>query len=170
MISTRESAESSVDPTKSTTSTQANVIVPSDSTLFKEYAPSVREKRPTTSILKPATVLLAKTPMSSTPRPPTPASASLNTSGSEEFAPTATPVNTMTHTLTDACANLDTSSSTDTASLFAPLVPLTSMENACAPAACPSTMANARAPRDVLFTLTGTRELSAVSVMLDTES
>jgi len=170
MISTKESAESSVDPTRSTTSIQASATVPLVTILFKEFALSALKMRLIMNILRPATVLLARTPRNSSQKPPTPVSASLNMSGSEEFAPTVTPVNIMIPTLTDVSANLATNSSMDTVNLSALLVPLTSMENACVPTECPSSKESVKTPRDVLFMLIGTRELSAVSAMLDTES
>ena len=159
-----------MDPIRSITSIQANVTVLLVTILFKEFALSALRMRPIMNILRPATVLLAKTPRNSTQQPPTPVSVSLNMSGSEEFAPTVTPVNTMTHTLIDVSANLATNSTTDTVNLSALLVPLTSMENACVPTECPSSKESVKTPRDVLFMLIGTRELNAVSAMLDTES
>ena len=76
----------------------------------------------------------------------------------------------MTHTLTDASANLDIESTEDTAKLSAQEEPGTSTENASAPTECQFTKENVKIPRNVLSTPTGTREVSAVSAMLDIES
>ena len=170
MISIKEFAESSVELIKFTTSTQENVIVLKEPTLFKEFAQNARLMKPTMSTARPVTPLLAQESMKSSQQPPTLVFANLNMSRSEEFVPTVIQVNTMTHTLIDASANQDTENIEDTVRHFAQEEPDISMENVSAPTVCPSTMENVKILRNVLSTLTGTRELSAASVMPDTES
>ena len=124
----------------------------------------------TMSTARLATPLLAQESMKSSQQPPTLVFANLNTLKSEEFVPTVIQVNTMTHTLIDASVNQDTENIEDTVRPLAQQEPDISMENVSAPTVCPSTTENAKILRNVLFTLTGTRELSAASAMLDTES
>ena len=155
---------------KFTTSTQENVIVLKEPILFKEFAQNARPMKPTMSTVRLVTPLLAQESMKSSQKPHTLVFENLNTSKSEEFAPTVIQVNTMTHTLIDASVNQDTNNIEDTVRYFAQEEPDISMENASASTVCPSTMENAKILRNVLSPLTGTRELSAASVMLDTES
>ena len=80
MIFTKESAELSADPIKSTTSTQENAIAPREPTLSKESVPPANPMKPTTSTAKLATPLLAQVSTRSSQKQPTPASVNLSTS------------------------------------------------------------------------------------------
>ena len=144
MISTKEYAESNVEPIKFTTSTQENAIVLKDTTLFKESAPNVKPMKPTTNTVKLATPLLAQESTKSSQQPPILVFVNLNMSRLEVFAPTATQDNTMTHTLIDASVNQDTENIEDTVRPFAQQEPDISMENVSAPTVCPSTTENVK--------------------------
>ena len=170
MISTKEFAELSVVLIKFTTSTQENVTVLKELTLFKEFAQNANPIKPTMNTVRPVTPLLVQESMRFSQQQPTLAFANLNTSKLEEFVPTVTQVNTMTHTQIDASVNQDIENIEDTVKQFAQEEPDISMENASAPTVCLSTMENVKIPRNVLFTLIGIKELSAASVMPDTES
>ena len=170
MISTKEYAESNVEPIKFTTSIQENAIVLKDTTLFKESAPNVKPMKPTTNTVKLATPLLAQESTKSSQQPPILVFVNLNMSRLEVFAPTATQDNTMTHTQIDVFANQDTENTEDTVRHSVLQEPDISMENVSVPMVCQFTMVNAKTPKNVLFTLITTKELNAVFAMLDTES
>ena len=154
---------------KFTTSTQENVIVLEEPTLFKEFAQNARTMKPTTSTARPVTPLLAQESMKFSQQPPTLVFANLNTSKSEEFIPTVIQVNIMTHTLINASASQDTQNIEDTVRQIVQEEHNISMDNAYAPTVSPSSKEKVKILRNVLSMLNGTRELSAVSVMPDTE-
>ena len=129
MISINVSVDLSAEPTKSTTSSLKNANVLKTTTSLMVHAPDVNQNKLTTSILNLATSLLAQASMNTSQLPPRPASASPDTSESEEPAPTVTQDTTMIVTLTDVSASQDTSKREVSARLSALLIKSTSMES-----------------------------------------
>lgn len=130
MMSTRESAESNAEPTKSTTSTQENAIVLKDTISSKESALNANLEKPIMNTLWLAPLFLARESTNTTHLSPRPASASQNMFVLEEPAPTAILDTTMTPIQIDVFANLDILKRMASATQFAPLTRLMSMENA----------------------------------------
>lgn len=165
MTSTIVSAESNVESTRSITSTQENVTVHLDITLFKASAPNVQLDKPTTSTPRLAALLLAKESTNTTLKPPKHVFVNHVMSVSEVFAPTATLDSTMTVTVTNVSVCLDTKKKEDSVYQNAPLVQPTSMESVSATMEVNLSMEFAKLSTTVLFTVTGTKLLTAVSAM-----
>ena len=170
MIFIKEFAESSVEPIKSTTSTQDNATVLQDTTLFKVFAQNVSMMKLIMNTLKNVKLFLARELMNTTQPPPEHASANLNTSELEESALLATLDNTMIVSVIDVSASQDINLLMVFARLFVLLDQLTLMDNVSVQMDFLSIMENAEYLIDALLMLTGIRELSAASATLDSES
>ena len=116
MISTKESAELSAEPTKFTTFSLRSANVLKDTTLLMEPALSVKLKKHTMPILSHVKSLLAQESMNTSQKLPILAFASPDMLELEEYAPTATLDTTMTVTLIDVFASQDSERREDSVS------------------------------------------------------
>ncbi len=130
MMFTKESAESNVEPTKSTTLILENAIALKDSTLFKVSALNANLEKFMMTTKENALSVPAKVLTNSTLLPPKHVFVSLNMSVSKEYALTVHLDTTMIVTVTDVSASLVISRKEDFVTPSVPVTKPTSMENA----------------------------------------
>ena len=143
MMFTKESAESNAEPTRYTTSTLENATAPKASTSSKVSAPNANLESYMTNTKENASPPSVQVSTNSTQSPPKLVCASLNTSASKEYAPTAHLDTTMIATVTDVSANLATSREQDSVRLSVPATKPMSTENVNATTAFLCLTANA---------------------------